>query len=120
MAEIVHIQRVDKGDLLIKVGKKQKLVCDDERAEFICRILAHHLGFEIIEKHRLKGFYNPDKFQEDRSKTPFKEGFVAKKKIEPNARFLSNKEVKALNKALKMHRSQKQEESHLKKLNEFS
>lgn len=56
MSEIVHIQRIGEGDISIKVGKQAELKCDKQRAEFICRLLAHHLGFAVIEEHRLKGF----------------------------------------------------------------
>ncbi len=66
MSEIVHIERIGKGDLSIKVGKQAELKCDKERAEFICRILAHHLGFAVIEEHRLKGFCDVKSVQEEK------------------------------------------------------
>lgn len=64
MSEIVHIQRIGEDDISIKVGKQVELKCDKQRAEFICRLLAHHLGFAVIEEHRLKGFCNVKSVEE--------------------------------------------------------
>jgi len=66
MSELVHIQRIGEGYISIKVGKQVELKCDKQRAEFICRLLAHHLGFAVIEEHRLKGFCNVKSVQEEK------------------------------------------------------
>lgn len=79
--EYVHIKRLNGLDgkkvFIVKVGVVGIQV-NAEKAEYICRMLASWLGFEVVEKYKFKTFIQSQR--------------TGNKKIEPNAEH--NKEIK--------------------------
>lgn len=71
--DLVHMKRMNTSSgltITIRVGVIS-LEVSKEKAEYICRMLAHFLNLEIVGKHQLKNF-------------------DADRNIEPNGKYLGN------------------------------